>query len=244
MITLEICCESPHEVQIASRFNIDRIELSSNLHDYGMSPTLASLIRSLSITEIPVVCSVRSRTGGFVYSQEDFELMMEDAEIFLKNKVNGLVFGFLTSDFEIDVEKTKLMVDLTHKYNAEAIFHRAFDCVNDPEESLKILHSIGVDRLITSGCKSTAFEGIETIKNLVEMNLLEILAAGGINKDNVNEIIKRTGVKQVHTSARKPINDLGDHPLVVRAVSSEQYKGKILMIDEEVVGDLVKALNK
>lgn len=241
-VTLEICCESPEEVRIASQYNIDRIELSSHLHDYGMTPTLGALKQSLEITDIPIVCSIRPRTGGFVYNPEEFGLMMLDAEILLENGAAGIVFGCLDENGHIQLEQTKQLAELAHKYQAEAIFHRAFDCVKEPIEALQQLSELGIDRIITAGCQPTAKEGIDMLKTLVEKKLVSILGAGGITKENVLEIIEKTGIREVHTSARMAVQDPGSHKLVQTAISKPEYKGKLLKINNQTIKGLTDCL--
>lgn len=58
------------------------------------------------------------------------------------------------------------MVQLIKSYNKESVFHRAFDCVTDINEAMQTLIEIGVDRVLTSGLKSTAIAGAETIQYL------------------------------------------------------------------------------
>ena len=57
--------------------------------------------------------------------------------------------------------------DRNHKsYQGEVVFHRAFDCVEDPYTSIELLIELGVDRILTSGLKPKAMDGKDLIKNL------------------------------------------------------------------------------
>ena len=58
------------------------------------------------------------------------------------------------------------MINIIKKYRGEVVFHRAFDCVKNPYKSMEILISLGVDRVLTSGLKEKAPEGIELIAKL------------------------------------------------------------------------------
>lgn len=44
----------------------------------------------------------------------------------------------------------------------------AFDMVHDPAVAVETLVSLGFERILTSGCDSSALEGLPIIKRLVE----------------------------------------------------------------------------
>lgn len=48
------------------------------------------------------------------------------------------------------------MIRLIHEFHGEAVFHRAFDCVEDPYEAIEELIRLGTDRILTSGLKEKA----------------------------------------------------------------------------------------
>ena len=94
-ITLEICCGSLEDAKAAQAGGADRIELNSALYLGGLTPSLASLIMVKEQCTIPVAAMVRPRGGGFCYSDDEFAVMLKDAEILMKNGADGIVFGFL-----------------------------------------------------------------------------------------------------------------------------------------------------
>jgi CutC family len=51
---------------------------------------------------------IRPRTGDFLYSASELEVMSEDIQIFKALGVTGVVFGVLTCGGRIDVEHTEL----------------------------------------------------------------------------------------------------------------------------------------
>lgn len=159
--------------------------------------------------KIKTICMLRPRGAGFNYSQEEIETILEDASLFLENGVDGLAFGFLNKNKAIDVEKTRLMTDLIHNYKKEAVFHRAFDLCDDLNKAIEVLIELGIDRVLTSGGAVNAIEGIENLNRLNKKygSKIEILAGCGINENNVKELIDKTGVTQIHTSAKKWIED-------------------------------------
>lgn len=48
------------------------------------------------------------------------------------------------------------------------LFVSAFDMVHDPSVAVEALVSLGFERILTSGCDSSALEGLPVIKRLVE----------------------------------------------------------------------------
>ena len=70
------------------------------------------------------------------------------------------------------------------------------------KKSLKELIDLGADRILTSGQKHKAIDGIVLLKELHQLanNKLIILPGSGINSTNILEF-KKAGFKEVHTSA-------------------------------------------
>lgn len=202
---VEICCGSYEDAINAYLGGAKRIELNSALHLGGLTPTLGSLILTKKNTDLKVICMVRPRGAGFCYNEVEFEQIMEDAKILLENGADGLAFGFLKEDCTIDISRTKLMVDLIKKYNKEAVFHRAFDCVKNPMESIEILINLNIDRILTSGLREKAIEGKDLLKNLQKQygEKIELLAGSGINYLNAKELIEYTDIKQIHSSCKE-----------------------------------------
>lgn len=206
---VEICCGSYYDALESHKGGAKRIELNSALHLGGLTPSLASLKMTKQNTNLKVICMIRPRGGGFFYNKEDIEVMFLDAEILMKNGADGLAFGFLNEDTTLNKNLTKEMVDLIHKYNGEAVFHRAFDCVKAPDKTMEELIKIGVERVLTSGLQAKAWDGRAMLAKLQKEygNRIEILAGSGINDTNAVELMNETGIYQVHSSCKDWLND-------------------------------------
>lgn len=204
MINAEICCGSHEDALASYKGGAKRIELNSALYMGGLTPSLASLQYTKANTDLKVICMIRPRGAGFCYNEIEKEIMLADAKILMDNKSDGISFGFLNENSEIDVEATKKMVDLVHSYNGEAVFHRAFDLTKDPYSSIETLIDLGVDRILTAGQQTKVELGIDLIKELQEKygDKIQILPGSGITSENVEDIVKKTGVKQVHSSCK------------------------------------------
>lgn len=209
---VEICCGSFYDAKQAFLGGADRIELNCGLYLGGLTPSIATLEIVKEELDINTVSMVRPRGAGFFYNEEDKKIMFKDAKALLKANTDGIAFGFLNEDKTIDIESTKKMVDIIKSFdrNKEAVFHRAFDCVENPFKSIEELIDLGIDRLLTSGLKDKAYDGIDLIKDLNDKysDKIEILAGSGINYQNAKEIIEKTGIHQVHSSCKQFINDV------------------------------------
>lgn len=208
---VEICCGGYYDAKQAYLGGADRIELNSGLFLGGLTPSIASLEFIKEEFDLKVICMVRPRGAGFCYNDEDKKVMFREAKSLLKANTDGIAFGFLDKNKNIDIESTKKMIDIIKSFDIkrEVVFHRAFDCVNNPYESIELLINLGVDRVLTSGLKDKAIEGLELIKNLNNKygDKIEILAGSGINYQNAKEIIDKTGINQVHSSCKDFIKD-------------------------------------
>ena len=182
---IEVCAESYEYAVKAEKAGADRIELCKDLHLDGLTPDYESAKRTINTLNIPVFILIRPREGDFIYSDEEFELMKQDIVKFKEMGCKGIVSGVLNDDNSIDIKRTKELVELSRPL--EFTFHRAFDVVNDPINEIENLYEIGVDRVLTSGQKKTAIEGLKLLKELKEniKNRIKIMPGSGINTENL-----------------------------------------------------------
>lgn len=240
---IEICCGSYEDARNSYIGGAKRIELNSALHLGGLTPSIASLTLTKKNTDLKVMCMVRPRGAGFCYNDIEFEQMIEDSRVLLENGADGLVFGFLKEDFTIDIEKTKKMVDLVKKYNREAVFHRAFDCVNDPIKAIEELIDMNVDRILTSGLQAKAIDGKDMIKKLQEQygDKIEILAGSGLNYLNAKDFIEYTKVSQIHSSCKEWLCDNTTSGKYVNyCYGPNRHENDYDYVSQELVRKLVK----
>lgn len=238
---LEVCCGSYKDA--LSAINADRIELNSALALGGLTPTLGSLKLIKKNTNLKVICMIRNRAGGFYYHKDDLDEMFADAEIMLKNGADGLAFGFLNKDRTLDLKNTKQMIDLCHKYDKEAVFHRAIDCSLNYEENIDMLVSLGIDRILTSGNKSNAIDGLEIlIKIQKKYPNLEILAGCGINLNNVDKIVNTNLIKQVHSSCKNWELDYAIKGDDVNFSYDNNHQNQYEYVDKKIVDKILEKL--
>ena len=242
---VEICCGSYEDALAAYHGGAKRIELNSALYLGGLTPSLGTLILTKRNTDLKVIAMVRPRGAGFCYSDADFRVMKADAELLLQNGADGIAFGFLDENGEIEENQTREMADIIKRHQGEAVFHRAFDCVQDPCKAIEKLIEIGIDRILTSGGQEKAMDGIELLAKLQKEygGEIELLAGSGINAGNAGELMERTGICQVHSSCRGWLPDpTTEGPKVSYAYAEPPHRKDYEAVDENLVKKLVDAL--
>ena len=211
-MVLEICANSFQSAKNAQIAGAGRIELCTELTVGGITPSYALLKKVAEELSIKTNVLIRPRSGNFCYSNDEFELMKENIKLCKKLGLNGIVSGVLNTDNSIDIDRTKELIELSRPLTFT--FHRAFDCVKNPKESLLTLINLGVDRILTSGLQQKAIDGINLLVELQEIakDKLTILAGSGINPNNAKRF-KETGIKEIHSSASKAIEQKNDSSL-------------------------------
>ena len=200
---IEVCCGSYEDACIAQKAGAHRVELNSAMFLGGLTPSLGNLRLCKKNLQIPVLPMIRPRSGGFFYTDYEYDTMVEDAKIFLENGADGIVFGFLNGDGTVNEERTRFFVELAGE--KDSVFHRAFDVVPDAAAGLETLIKCGVKRLLTSGLAPSAYNGMDVIKSLIKQanGRIEILPGAGLRASNIKHFVEHTGVNQVHFAAKE-----------------------------------------
>jgi copper homeostasis protein len=210
-ILLETIISSLDDALAAARGGADRFELCSALALGGLTPSLGTFQLIREETNIPVMFMIRPRQAGMAYSSDEIRVMERDAALALEAGAEGLVFGFLTPDGEVDTGECRRFLKHCSRTAAgrQWVFHRAYDVVRDPERALEQLVDLGFTRVLTSGRKRVAMEGLDEIRRTVQQaaGRIEVLPGGGIRPEQVVQLVRETGVDQVHLSLTEPRRD-------------------------------------
>lgn len=187
---MEVCVDNIESVISADKGGAMRIELCSSLVEGGLTPSVGFLRVAKANTQIPIFVMIRPRGGNFVYSDDEVLIMAEDIQILKQNGADGFVLGLLTETGEVDKVNCELLLSYTG--GLPTTFHRAFDEVAYPFKSLEDVISLGFKRILTSGLKATALEGLPVIKELIKAakQRIIIMPGSGVNKENVLMILQ------------------------------------------------------
>ena len=205
--TLEVCCGSVDDVLEAQRGGADRVELNSCLMFGGLTPSIGALIAAKRLSSLPVMTMVRPRQAGFCYTEAEYATALADAEALLAHGSDGLVFGFLDAEGNLDVKRTRALARLAG--NRTKVFHRAIDVCADWKRLLGQLIDIGIDRVLTSGLAPDVFYGIDTVCEMMDFaqGAIQIMPGAGVSLKNVDRIVEATGCDQIHVARFRNVMD-------------------------------------
>ncbi|MEI8084181.1 MAG: copper homeostasis protein CutC, partial [Actinomycetes bacterium] len=201
---LEICCYGVEDARIAQNCGADRIELCAGRPEGGTTASIGVLERAISALTIPVFPMVRPRGGDFVFGPDEFAAMRRDIAVICELGFPGVVLGILRTDSSIDITRTTELVDIAHGINSEVAvtFHRAFDSARSTTASYADVAATGARRLLTSGQRQTAPQGVELIRELLALQDHGplVMPGSGVRPQNVRTFLD-LGAIEVHSTA-------------------------------------------
>jgi copper homeostasis protein len=204
-ILIEVCVDSVASACAAEHGGAGRVELCSGLLEGGVTPStgLIELVRKK--VEIGLHVMIRPRGGDFCYDDEEFEVMRRDIVNAKQLGADGVVFGILNLDGQVDVERTRRLIELSRPLSVT--FHRAFDMSEDLFRALEDVCSARADRILTSGGQPTSILGREMITRLVAAadDRVIIMPGSGINQHNAAGLILETGAREIHVGLRSSL---------------------------------------
>lgn len=203
--TIEIATNDYTTVAAAVRGGADRIELCSALSEGGLTPSYGLIKRCKQDFSVPIFPIIRPRGGDFLYTKEEYAIMMDDVLLCKSLGCEGVVIGFLLEDGSVDSRRVEKMVAAA--YPMEVTFHRAFDRCVDPFNALENIIDAGCQRILTSGQELVAPDGADLIRQLVEAadGRIIIMPGSGVRKENIQELAAKTGAVEFHSSLRSTV---------------------------------------
>ena len=199
----EVCVDTIAGAKAAMRGGAGRIELCSALSEGGLTPS-AGLMQEAASLNVPVYAMIRPRAGLFHFSTEEQAIMETDIDRARSAGLAGVVLGAQDTSGALDAELLSRLSD--RSTGMGRTLHRVIDVVPDPLAALDICIALGFDRVLTSGAESLAPEGAEMIAAMVRRaeNRLSIMPGCGLTPENVGELVRSTGVKEVHAACSRP----------------------------------------
>lgn len=197
---VEICANFFESAMAAQKGGAHRIELCTQLAVGGLTPSKKLIEKVISELTIPTHVLIRPRKGDFCYTEDEISNMINDIEFCKKIGCSGVVSGVLQSDLSLDLIATQQLIEAAN--GIDFTFHRAFDCVQDPLKSLEQLVELKVKRILSSGQKANAIDGITLLSEMkrIANRKVEIMPGSGINLGNAKRF-KDVGFHSIHLSA-------------------------------------------
>jgi copper homeostasis protein len=250
MISLEVCANSITSALAAQDGGAVRVELCDNLEAGGTTPSPGQITIARKLLKIKLYVLIRPRGADFLYTDVEFETMLEDVKYCVKAGCDGIVTGILKPDGTIDIDRNTQLITLAKQAGLGATFHRAFDMCSDQHQALEDIIEMGFERILTSGGRSTAVEGSRAIAGLVKQakGRIAIMAGSGVTEINVADLVLFTGVTEVHgtlqTRVQSQMQYNNDH-IIMGSKISDEYAIDVTNVDRvrNVIKNLIK-LNK
>lgn len=239
----EVCVEGIDGLVAAQEAGADRVELCASLVEGGITPSFGTIRAALAVATIPFHAIVRPRGGDFLYSGQEFSSMLEDVATLREAGVAGVVVGCLTPEGRIDEARMSALVQAAG--NMAVTCHRAFDMTDDAAEAVEALVRCGVGRVLTSGQRDTAIEGLETLRATVTAarGRIKVMACGGLDETNIARVLSESGADEAHFAALKtvPSGMVFRNPHVGMGGTDLDREYRLTLTDPETVRRTIEA---
>lgn len=205
--TKEACVSTLKHALQAQNYGADRIELCDRLDLGGTTPSRELIKQANDELNIPIRVMIRPRGGDFSYSEDEIQEMIDAIHYCKSVGVEGVVFGVLDEENRLDTAQISRLIEAA--LPLKVVIHKAIDLTPDPVAALESLIQIeGVTTVLTSGGRSTAFEGLNNLKAMIELagEKLEIMPAGKVTYANLEELHRTLGARAYH--GKKIVGDL------------------------------------
>lgn len=210
---LEVIAVNVNDAINAEKGGANRLEIVSSPDEDGLTPTLETVKQIVNSISIPARVMIRDRNVFNGFSSSELKNMALTVKKLSEINVDGVVVGFLNENNSINFDALRIVLE--YKGNMKVTFHRAFDKVNNFENSLEELINSGMfDKILTSGIAAKAEDGITVLNkmNSLSKGKISIIAGGSVSNKNIKKIKVSTGITEFHVgkAVRKNQSFAGD----------------------------------
>lgn len=198
---IEVVAVHPRDAEAAQNGGADRIQACSwaDGEPRSIEPAEASAI--VRATDLPVRVTLRL-SSGFSTQGGEFTRLVGLAHDYLASGVEGLSFGFLTRDLEVDRDVCTALVEAVG--DVSWTFDRAFDHALDVRRAWAAARGLpGLDGIHTAGAVMGVDAGLDDLIACAEHDpgfARMAVVAGGVKAEHLPWLI-RAGVTRVHLGA-------------------------------------------
>ncbi|MBD8868438.1 copper homeostasis protein CutC [Nocardioides donggukensis] len=198
-VLLEVRVQHQRDVPGAVEGGADRLLLSTQA---GLSPDLAVASAVLRESAAPVRVMLRLNDGPTTTGGE-FGRLVGLAEEYLALGAEGVAFGFLDPDLEVDVETSTALAEALPE--VPWTFHDVVDLCLEPSRAWRRLRTLpGLDAVLTAGSPRGLAVGYDDLLALAQSDPAAaalMLPGGGLVPEHV-PWLARAGVRQVHVGSQ------------------------------------------
>ncbi|HUC79280.1 MAG TPA: copper homeostasis protein CutC [Flavisolibacter sp.] len=237
-LLLEVCAFNVQSCIIAERAGAARVELCDNPIEGGTTPSYGTIQQARERINIRLYPIIRPRSGNYFYDEDEYEIIRKDIAACKEIGCDGISVGTATITGEIDTEWLKRIVEWASPMGVTC--NRAFDGTPDPFKALEDIIACGCERVLTSGQKSAAPDAGEVLGKLVKQaaDRIIIMPGAGIKSSNIAQLIRESGAREYHASARKA----APNPLTYINTQVSDY-GSVYIADETELRLLLEQLD-
>lgn len=199
-VQVEICVENTSFAEAAAEAGADRLEVCDRLDLDGLTPQLGDVALALG-TGVSVVAMLRNRVD-FLAGNDGGASLLDPLREFASMGVQGVVFGFLQADGQLDWDSNRRLLEAAKEHDLEVVFHRAIDAASDPLLTAAQLQKLQFDRVLSAGGAGTILEGSEAFLQMrTQSPKLNWMPGGGVRGENVIQLLEMLHPTDIHSSA-------------------------------------------
>ncbi|MBC1249601.1 copper homeostasis protein CutC [Listeria welshimeri] len=187
---LEVIVQNPRDAYLAEQYGANRMEVVSAISEGGLTPSFGAIKEIVRGSNLPAMMMIRPHSFSFVYDESARIVMERDIAFAKEVGVQGIVYGGITEDGNIDRALLEKVIDW--KGDLDLTFHRALEATKDIEASYKVLREYGKDinQLLTSGGTRSALDSLPRLKRWIQdskenPDSFQILVGSGVKPENI-----------------------------------------------------------
>ena len=196
-VALEVCVDTIDGVAAAQAGGAARVELCAALSEGGLTPSMGLMAEAAKF-DVPCYAMIRPRAGLFAFSDAEVAVMLADARAAKAAGLAGLAIGVQDGAGGLDLAGLRALVAV----GLPCTLHRVIDVVPDWRAAIDIAVEVGIERVLTSGGAARAMDGAGQLREMVDYaaGRISVMAGSGVTAGNVAELVRLTGVGEVHAS--------------------------------------------
>lgn len=177
---------------------------------------------------VPVHALIRPRAGGFVYTDFELDVMLNDIAAARDLGLHGVVFGALTASGNLHEAQLQRLIEASA--GLDITLHRAFDVATLPiSQTVEQAIALGFDRILTSGRAPSARQGVVNLRAAIAQaqGRICIMPGGGLRAEVIGAFVKAVPVREVHSSCAVRIDDSETGFDFIRSAARRTDQGEV-----------------
>ena len=117
---IEICANSVESCIEAQKGGANRVELCMGIPEGGTTPSYGEIKMAREVlTDTRLHVIIRNRGGDFLYTEQELQRMAMDIDLCRELGVDGVVFGCLTAEGDIDLAANEYLLSHAKRHERD-----------------------------------------------------------------------------------------------------------------------------